>query len=97
MENPTIVFIGATGAVGSAAFNQLLTYDNVSKILTLGRRVVDLKEPPAYLEQQIIDIHNPESYSDYIRNILIPSNKRETSRLLESTKCLLQEYVHSID
>ena len=68
MANHTIVFIGATGAVGSAALNQLLSYKNVSKILTLGRRVVELKEPPTHLEQQVIDIHNPASYSDYIEN-----------------------------
>lgn len=66
MANQTIVFIGATGAVGSAALHQLLNKDKVAKILTLGRRVVELKEPPAHLEQQVIDIHNPESYSDYI-------------------------------
>ena len=66
MENQTVVFIGATGAVGSAALNQLLKSDKVSKMLTLGRRVVELREPPTHLEQQIIDIHNPESYSDYI-------------------------------
>lgn len=62
-----IVFIGATGAVGSAAFNQLLTYDTVAKILTLGRRVVELKEPLEHVEQQVIDIHDPSSYSDYIQ------------------------------
>ena len=50
VANHTIVFIGATGAVGSAALNQLLSYKNVSKILTLGRRVVELKEPPTHLE-----------------------------------------------
>ena len=70
-NNQTIVFIGATGAVGSAALHQLLRYHNVSKILTLGRRVVELKEPPTYLEQQLIDIHNPASYSDYINDYKI--------------------------
>ncbi len=66
MRKHSIVFIGATGAVGSAAFHQLLKYDNLSKILTLGRRVIELREPPTHLAQQIIDIHNPASYSDYI-------------------------------
>ena len=68
MANHSIVFIGATGAVGSAALHQLLNHNKVSKILTLGRRPVELKESPAYLEQQVIDIHNPESYSDYIKD-----------------------------
>ena len=66
MKKHSVVFIGATGAVGSAAFHQLMKYDNVSKILTLGRRVIELKEPPTHLEQQIIDIHNAASYSAYI-------------------------------
>lgn len=64
----SIVFIGATGAVGSAAFHQLLKYDKVSKILTLGRRGVELKEAPAHLVQQIIDIHDPASYAHYIED-----------------------------
>lgn len=68
MKNHSIVFLGATGAVGSAAFTQLLKYDNVSHLLTLGRRVVDIKAPPAHVEQQIIDIHTPESYSNYIND-----------------------------
>lgn len=74
----TIVFIGATGAVGSAAFNQLLKYNNVSKILTLGRREVELEEPPTHLEQQIIDIHNPESYSNYITDSKYRTKNRVT-------------------
>ncbi len=64
----SIVFMGATGAVGSAALDQLLKYDKVSRLLTLGRRAVALKEPPAYLEQQTIDIHDPDSYSDYLKD-----------------------------
>ncbi|MEM7372388.1 MAG: NAD(P)H-binding protein [Bacteroidota bacterium] len=67
-EKQTIVFLGATGAVGSIAFHHLLSSNKVSRILTLGRRAVDVKEPPAYLEQKLIDIHHPSSYADEIRN-----------------------------
>ncbi len=60
--------MGATGAVGSAALDHLLSNKNVSRILTLGRRTVELKEPPNYLQQALIDIHDPSTYSDYIKN-----------------------------
>lgn len=66
-DKQTVVFLGATGAVGSIAFHHLLSSNRVSRILTLGRRAVEVKEPPAYLEQQLIDIHQPSSYSEYIK------------------------------
>lgn len=69
MKTHSIVFIGATGAVGTAAFHQLLKYDKVSKILTLGRRTVEAKALPDHVEQQIIDIHNTDSYADFIHDI----------------------------
>lgn len=65
-DKQTIVFIGATGAVGSAALNHLLNLNSVSKILTLGRRAVQLKDPPAHLEQALINIHDPSTYADQI-------------------------------
>ena len=61
-----IVFMGATGAVGSAAFRTLLQRNEVAKILTLGRRAVDLPAPTERVEQQRIDVHDPTSYADYI-------------------------------
>ncbi len=67
MLNQSVVFMGATGAVGSAAFAQTQKSKKVSKILTLGRRPVDLKHPPGHLDQQTIDIHNPESYSGFLK------------------------------
>ena len=63
---PKIVFMGATGAVGSAAFQQLLTHHRVEKLLTLGRRAVEISDPPTYLKQELIDIHQPESYATFI-------------------------------
>lgn len=66
MKNLSIVFIGATGAVGSVVFHRFLHSPDVDKLLTLGRRIVDLKETPAGLEQKIIDIHNPAGYSEYV-------------------------------
>lgn len=59
--------MGATGAVGSAALNRLLNNPDVSHILTLGRRKVELQEPPTHLEQALIDIHDPSTYSDHIK------------------------------
>lgn len=67
-DQHTVVFIGATGAVGSAALNRLLSKKDVSKILTLGRRAVELEEPPAYLKQALIDIHDPSTYADHIKD-----------------------------
>ena len=60
--------MGATGAVGSAALNHLLNRQQLARILTLGRRKVELEEPPAHLQQALIDIHDPASYADYIKN-----------------------------
>ncbi|KXX66827.1 NAD(P)H-binding protein [Flammeovirga sp. SJP92] len=67
MQNKlSVVFFGATGAVGSVAFHHLLTKNNLSKLLTLGRRSVESSQPPSFLDQQVIDIHTPSSYSNLI-------------------------------
>lgn len=63
----SIVFLGATGAVGSVALNHLLSFNNVS-ILTLGRRPVQVENKPDNIEQQIIDIHKPSTYKEYIKD-----------------------------
>lgn len=65
MKTLSMVFMGATGAVGSAAFNQLLTYNEVAKIMTLGRWKVKDKELPKHVEQHIIEIHKADSYSKH--------------------------------
>lgn len=63
----SIVFLGATGAVGSVALNHLLSFNNIN-ILTLGRRPVLFENKPDNIEQQVIDIHSPSSYNHYINN-----------------------------
>ncbi|WP_281615332.1 NAD(P)H-binding protein [Flammeovirga sp. SubArs3] len=65
-NNNNIVFIGATGAVGGHALTRLLEVDHKGNILTLGRRNVEMKATPTFLEQKTIDIHDPTSYSEYI-------------------------------
>ncbi|MEL6850367.1 MAG: NAD(P)H-binding protein [Bacteroidota bacterium] len=65
-DKPNVVFIGATGAVGGHALNRVLSLGPIGKVLTLGRRVVDLNPAPNKLEQKIIDIHDPASYADFI-------------------------------
>ena len=67
MQNDqSIVFIGATGAVGSITLHQLLSDENTSRILTLGRRTIEIKETSKILHQAVIDIHDPTSYADLI-------------------------------
>ena len=61
----SIVFLGASGAVGSAALNNILLFSDINKILTLGRRKLDL--PQNYkLQEQIINIEDATTYKDYI-------------------------------
>lgn len=64
----SIVFLGATGAVGSVAFNRVLSFTEVAGVLSLGRRKVDVKKSIPNLKQEIIDIYKPETYSDLIEN-----------------------------
>ena len=68
MKSHRIVFTGATGAVGSEVLRTLLPRPDVQKILTLGRRPVELPDAPNHLEQRIIDVHDPTSYAEYIDN-----------------------------
>lgn len=64
----SIVFLGATGAVGSVAFHRLITLTEVAKVLALGRRKIDAEKSIPNLKQEIIDIHKPDTYSDLIEN-----------------------------
>ena len=63
----SIIFLGATGAVGNQALLALLPMSNVEKITTLGRRKIDGIEQTK-LEQYNIDIHQPDSYKEYLPN-----------------------------
>jgi uncharacterized protein YbjT (DUF2867 family) len=60
-----VVMMGATGAVGGHALQQLMQMDQVKKITTLGRHIVQA-EDSEQLHQYKIDILNPSSYENYI-------------------------------
>ena len=64
----SIVFLGASGAVGSAALETLLGFSDVRQIVLLGRRSLNLTEHKR-IQQQIVDILNPKSYSEYINGV----------------------------
>ncbi len=61
-SNLSIAFLGATGAVGSATLNQLLTFENIDRLLLFGRRKVEGLDQP-FIEQQIINIFDPSTYN----------------------------------
>lgn len=61
----SIVFLGASGAVGSAALKNIITFPKIDKVLLLGRRKLDI-EDNLKLTQQIIDISDRASYEEYI-------------------------------
>lgn len=63
----SIVFLGASGAVGSEALKQIGTFSRAPKLLLLGRRKLDLTGH-TNLDQQIIDIADPATYAGYIRD-----------------------------
>lgn len=64
----SIVFLGASGAVGSAALENIVSFSAIHKILLLGRRKQDV-ENHKNLEQQIIDISDATSYHHYINDL----------------------------
>lgn len=63
----SIVFLGASGAVGSAALENILSFSGLHKLLLLGRRKQDIGNHKN-LEQQVIDIADTASYKDYIND-----------------------------
>lgn len=65
----TIVFFGATGAVGSVAFNRLLQFPEVTEVLSLGRRAIDVKKYIPNVKSEVVDIHNPNTYSALIEGV----------------------------
>jgi uncharacterized protein YbjT (DUF2867 family) len=52
--------MGASGAVGSAAVQRLLSIPEVTKISSLGRRIIP--DLDAQVAQHSVDIHDPSSY-----------------------------------
>ena len=61
----SIIFIGATGAVGSIVLNKILSFSDVVKILSLGRRKTEVSGT-GKLDQQIIDVTDVSTYKDLI-------------------------------
>ncbi|BAX78409.1 hypothetical protein ALGA_0014 [Labilibaculum antarcticum] len=61
----SIVFLGASGAVGAAALDTILRFSGINKLLLLGRRKLNLADS-GNLDQQIIDISDPATYEAYI-------------------------------
>lgn len=64
----SIVFLGASGAVGSAALETLLGFSDINQIVLLGRRNLDLTEHKR-IQQRIVDILDSRSYSEYINGV----------------------------
>lgn len=65
----TIVFLGASGAVGSIALHEILSGQTPCEILSLGRRKIKLKRDYPNLKQALINIHNPVSYASLLTNV----------------------------
>lgn len=63
--NKSVVFLGASGAVGSITLENVLSFPNVNKILSLGRRKLDI-ENSKNLVEQIIDVTDATTYKDFI-------------------------------
>lgn len=63
----SIVFLGASGAVGSVTLENILRFSGINKILLLGRRRLEVIDN-SNLEQQIIDISDPASYKGFLMN-----------------------------
>ena len=63
----SIVFMGASGAVGSAALENILSFSGINKLLLLGRRKLNVADN-RNLDQQIIDIADSTTYKDYIND-----------------------------
>ena len=65
-QQKSVVFLGASGAVGSIALQHILGFSQVDEVLSLGRRTMDMKRSSVTLKQQVIDIHRSDSYADFI-------------------------------
>lgn len=63
----SIVFFGASGAVGSVVLENILSLSGIHKVLLLGRRKLNIVDN-TNLDQQIIDITDAASYEGYIND-----------------------------
>ena len=62
----SVVFLGATGAVGSAAMQRLVQMDTVTSVLSVGRRKTRVTDGVSHVKQVMADVHNSHSYADLI-------------------------------
>ena len=65
MTSHSIIFLGATGAVGRETLNELLKTNRTSQVTLLGRRVIPNLDPKV-VQQHQINIFEPTSYSSII-------------------------------
>ncbi|GLS83725.1 MULTISPECIES: NAD(P)H-binding protein [Gammaproteobacteria] len=63
----SVIFLGATGAVGSVVFNRVLGFSEVTDVLALGRRTINFEKTMANVQSKVIDIHNTNTYAAYIK------------------------------
>lgn len=63
------VVIGATGLVGNALVQQLISHDSFVHILVFGRRKTGLQHPK--LKEVIIDFDKPEEWSGLVRGSIL--------------------------
>lgn len=61
----SIVMLGASGAVGTAALNSLLSLKNIQQLTLLGRNPIPNVNAD-FVKQYKINIHEPKSYLDYL-------------------------------
>ncbi len=61
----SIIFLGASGAVGSITLQKILSFSNVDKVLSLGRRALDTVNITK-LNQKIINVSDPDTYKNLI-------------------------------
>lgn len=69
-ENLSVVMLGASGAVGTQALNQLLRSKQVTNLILLGRRSID-KVNADFVHQHEINIFKPESYEPFVKNVSV--------------------------
>lgn len=62
-KKQSVIFLGASGAVGGFALRELINRKEVQQITILGRSLIkDIKNSEQVIEQYIIDVLNPSSY-----------------------------------
>jgi len=65
----TALLLGATGETGKELLKQLAASPHISKIVTVGRRVVDLGEGMDKVEQKVIDFDNIDQHAEQFKQV----------------------------